>query len=146
MISTAIAKHLHGLGLVVFDPVGTTGNCFVEHMPPSPDLAVMVKSTGGNEQPTKDPSDNPVVQLLVRGAPYDPTGPHDLAKALYSALQVLDGVWLDQAGPDAAWVIGCTGIQSSPIGIGQDDQQRHEWSLNFSLHTHSPTANRPAYS
>lgn len=145
MIEVALARYLHGLSIVTFDETGATGDCFVATMPSTPDVAVMVTPTGGLPQLSRQPTDLPTVQFLVRGPRHDPRPPLARARRIIGALTCLDLVWLDQGGTAETFVNSCTAMQSDPISLGQDDNQRHEWAVNFALRTHSPTAHRPAY-
>jgi hypothetical protein len=143
VIAVAAAKlaaaNVDGL---VYDELSPEGNVFVEHMPSTPDIAVMVKSTGGLPQLTKHPTDLPTVQFLVRGAAHNPRPPWLMALAIYDLFACLDLATLDEGGDDEVYVISCTPQQSAPIGIGLDENRRPEYSLNFSLRTYAPTAQR----
>lgn len=144
MIEAALAKHLDAtIPELTFDESGASGNVFIDTMPSGPDVAVMVHGTGGWPQMSKEPDDLPTVQMLVRGPQHDPRPPKRLAKAIYDRLACLDGVTLDPGGPDEVHVVGCTPIQSAPVPLGQDENRRHEVSLNFVLHVHHPTPHRP---
>lgn len=146
MLARAIAKYLTTLGIVDYRDATTGGDCFLAHMPSDPDVATMVMPYGGVEQRTRSSVDLPVVQLIVRGERHDPLGGLELALRAYAALACLDGVTLDEGGEDEVQVIGCTPAQSGPIPLGLDDNQRHEWSLNFDLRISNPTTHRPAFS
>jgi hypothetical protein len=143
MIAAAVARHLSTriVGLR-YDPVGKDGNVFVAFMPDRPNIAVAVMPTGGLPQMTKDPDDQPGVQIIVRGDRNMPRASYELARDIYGELTCLDLVTLDEGGDDEVFVVGCTALQSDPVPMGQDSNQRHEWSLNFGLHTHAPTLNR----
>lgn len=144
MLAAAVAKHLDtALTPVKFSESGTGGNCFVGWMPDVPDLAVMVNPTGGQEQPTRDPSDSPTVQVIVRSAKGTQRVGHELAQNIYSTLQCLDRTVLDPAGVDETRVIGTTAEQSAPISLGLDAVGRPEWSLDFVFQIHNPTTHRP---
>lgn len=144
MISRALAKHLHSAGLVVYDPAGAGGNCFLEHLPDAPDAAVMVLSTGGNPTPAAATwgYDEPTVQLMVRGLPNDPITPQAHAQALYKALQGLRYVVLDEGGEDETRLIVTESPQSAPYNLGQDEKSRYRFVLNFALHIRALTAYR----
>jgi hypothetical protein len=142
VIDAAYAKHLHSLDLVDYRPDTAGGDCFVGYMPDTPDAAVMIKITGGQPQLSKEPDSLPTVQVLVRGPAHGLRAAQERADAIFSALACLDGVTLDEGGPDETRVIGTTPLQSAPIDIGVDSAQRPERSLNFVAHVHLPTANR----
>lgn len=143
MIAAAIAKHLdaHVTGCD-YRPSTSGGNVTLDWMPESPDLAVAVMTQPGLPQKSKLAYDLPGIQVIVRGKPRDPRSSHDLAAAIHSELTCLDAVTLDDAGPDEVYVVGCTPLQSSPVPMGRDINERLELSLNFSLHTRSLTTHR----
>lgn len=145
MISTAFARYaavnVDGLTL---DEQGPEGNVFIEHMPSTPDLAVMVKTSGAVAQLTKTPSDLPLVQFLVRGEPNNFVTGWDLAYEIKSLFDCLDLATLDEGGEHELFVVSCTPVQSIPISIGLDENRRPEWSLNFQARVHAPTLHRSA--
>lgn len=143
MLAAAVARHLADLNLVTFDETGVTGDCFVATMPPTPDEAVALMPSAGLPQLSKAPTDLPGLQALVRGPEFDPRPGYARARDIYDALTCLDHVTLDLGGDHEVFVIGCTAMQSEPVPIGRDANQRHEWSLNFSFRTHAPTTHRP---
>jgi hypothetical protein len=137
----AAARYLSGKGLVSYDEVGTGGNCFLNHLPAQPNVAVMVKQTGGNPVPAGGSLgyDEPTVQLLVRGT-RDPRSGAALADALYSEMQGLRGT-IDPTGENV-YVARCLAAQSAPVHIGVDENERHLYSLNFALHVRNITQHR----
>ena len=48
------------------------------------------------------------------------------------------------ASADEVRVAGITAINSAPIGMGQDSNRRHEWSVNFRAHVTGDARNRGA--
>ena len=144
MIAVAIAKHIDAnvSGITRSNTAG--GNLFLGRMPDKPDEAVAVMPQPGLPQFDRSPTDLPTVQVLVRGAKRTPMSGYERARAIYDALNCLDGVLLDEGGDDEVFVIGCTAAQSDPIPLGPDATERPEWSLNFQLITHQPTTHRPA--
>lgn len=146
MLTVALARHLaaHIVGLT-FAEDGPGGNVFVEHMPSTPDRAVALFTYGGVEQPTLAPVDIPLVQVRVRSIRHDPRPGWERAREIYDVLAGLDNVWLDPAGDARTLVHSVTPLQSTPVGLGQDQQGRHEWALNFRLRVHNPTRHRPPY-
>ena len=143
MISRALAKYLTDAGLVTYSAT-TGGDCFLEHLPDTPDAAVMILSTGGNLTPAAATwgYDEPTVQLMVRGAPNDPMTPQARAVALYGELQGLRYVTLDAGGDDEVFVIVCESPQTAPVNIGTDLKNRYRYTLNFALHVRALTAHR----
>lgn len=146
MIELALAKHVDSLDIGwTFDPDGPDGNVFMSFMPSGPDAALAIFPTGGDPNLSAVPIDMPNVQLMIRGAHEDPVDAKAKAEALYSALNCLDNVTLDEGGDDEAHVAGITALQSAPIPLGQDDNQRFGFTINLRLHVYTPTANRPAF-
>lgn len=142
MIEVALAVYLDAQGLVVYEPAGVTGDCFIDALPSSPEAAVMVKATGGLalEDGAWNPWDEPTVQVLVR-SPGLRAGA-ERARAIYAALQGLHNTTLDPAGADAVYLITATAIQSAPAHIGRDENGRHLFSQNFALHVRADTVHR----
>lgn len=144
MFVTALAKYIATeLDELTFDATAATGNVFVATMPSSPDLAVAVMPAGGWTQPDFTPERIPTPQLLVRSARHDPRPGLNLAEQLLATLDGLDLVTLDKGGPDEVRLIGCTATQSAPAGLGPDDNDRHEYSLNFTCRIWVPSPLRP---
>jgi hypothetical protein len=143
VIARALAKWLDDAGLVTYSAT-SGGDCFLEHLPDSPDAAVMVLSTGGNPLGAAATYgwDEPTVQLMVRGAADDPTTPAASAQALYDALQGLRYVTLDEGGDDEVRLCSCTSLQTAPFNLGRDEKDRYRFTLNFALHVRRPTEHR----
>jgi hypothetical protein len=144
VISRALAKWLDAAELVTYDPTGTSGDCFLEHLPDAPDAAVMVLSTGGN--PLRAAAtygwDEPTVQLMVRGGPEDPETPAASAQELYDELQGLRYVTLDPGGEDELRLCLCSSLQTAPFNLGRDEKARYRYTLNFALHVRRVTTHR----
>lgn len=144
MISYALARYLHAAGVAVLGEDLPAGNLFIEHLPKSPDLAVSIRTTGG------DPimgswwlgDDQPTVQVIVRGAPDDPVTPHALALHVYDHLMGLRNTTLDSGGTHQVYVYLCRSMQTEPAQLGQDDARRYSYSLNFQLRITRTTTNR----
>lgn len=155
MFARAIATHLggtidpdtgdHTTGVIAalrFDADGPTGNVFTLDMPASPDLAVLIKASGGEQVPGLVAVAEPAVQIIARAATLDDV--EQLAAEIHSALDCLDNVELAPGTPDAVWVHGITAVQSHPIDMGIDENRRPERSLNFDTSILLATTNRPA--
>lgn len=143
MIACALAKWLTAEALVAYTEEAG-GDCFLEHLPDSPDAAIMLLSTGGNPLPASDTFgyDEPTVQLMVRGAPLDPLGPAERALSLYDALQGLRYVTLDAGGEDEVRLIEARSSQTAPVALGSDEKDRYRFSLNFAFHVRALTQHR----
>ena len=144
MIARALAKYLDTANLVTYEADAAGGDCFLEHLPDSPDEAVMVLSTGGNPLgPAATYGwDEPTVQLMVRGAPDDPETPAAAAQELYDALQGLRYVTLDPGGADEVRLCVCSSPQTAPFNLGRDEKGRYRFTLNFALHVRRETEHR----
>lgn len=129
-------KLLEVLGLATYEP-GAGGDVFIEHMPNLPDSAIYVHGTAGPQSDSKLGYDSIGVQLIVRGG-VDPVPVADRARAIYSALHGRRNFSL----PDGTVVVWCLASQSDPIPMGQDVNDRHEYSLNFQCETRAVTAHR----
>ena len=127
MINSEIAQYLEANGHGTYDPTGTNGNIFIDALPSEPDKAIMIESTGGAEMDSKLGYDMPTRRILVRGE-QDPREPKRLAKDIYNDLH---GFSNDTLVTDGIFVVGVHGIQSGPVNIGQDDNNRHRFSINF---------------
>jgi hypothetical protein len=141
-VAIAVAKFLHSLDLVDLHLTDAGGDAFIGHMPDAPAVAVMVTSTGGVEQASRLPYDEQTIQIIVRGDVRDPLGGYDLARRIFDALQCLDLVTLDDGGEHETFVMSTTAMQSDPVPMGRDGNDRSEWSLNFRMSVAAPTAHR----
>ncbi|AYD86204.1 tail terminator [Streptomyces phage Darolandstone] len=131
-----VARLLDGLGLVTYDPDGTTGDLFVEAMPPGPDAAVALWLYDGEAPDTRNAYDTPRLQVRVRGGP-DPRVSRRRCWRIYSALHGLAGVAL----PDGTWLV-LAAARATPAPMGPDSSGRHEHVVNFDLDVSAPTDNR----
>lgn len=144
MFAAALAKYIAAnVAGLIFDPTGVTGDVFVATMPSTPDVAVMVNPVGGYIQPDLTPERIPTPQVLVRGPRLDPRPGLLLATTILDALDGLALVTLDPGGADEVRLIGCTAMQSAPVALGMDSNDRPEWSLNFICPIWQPSALRP---
>lgn len=142
-LEAALAKRLDAqVAGLVYDPAGVSGNVFIATMPSDPDQAVMVMPTGGTGNGTRQAVDERTVQILVRGPRFDPRPGLVTARAIYSALDCLDLTTIDDGGADQVFIHSITALQSDPIPLGVDENDRHEWSLNFAVRIPVPTTHR----
>lgn len=143
MISAALAQHLSdNVAGCTFDPDGDNGNVFCGFMPSTPDVAVMIDVPTSQPQPTRLPTDLPQPHLLVRGSRQNQREAYDLARAIYAECACLDLVTMAAGTVDEVFVIGTTPAQSGPVDIGQDDNQRFTFSLNFDMRVAAQTTHR----
>jgi len=144
MIVRALAKQMDSLGRGTYDAELPGGDIFLEHLPDSPDEAIMILSTGGNPLgPAATYGwDEPTVQIMVRGAPDDVETPVTRAQAIYDAMQGLRYLTLDEGGTDEVRLCVCSSSQTAPVNLGRDERNRYRFTLNFALHVRNKTANR----
>lgn len=142
-IETAVGRYLDAQGVIDLDEEGVGGNTFLFAMPSDPDVAVMLNPTGGvGLDDQGSPYDEPSLQVMVRGNPHDPRSAQDLIKAIYEALVGLHRIKLDPGGTQEAYVVRVLALQSDPANLGRDDNERFQFSQNFTFHIHKTTANR----
>lgn len=144
MIAVALAKYLHAQGLLIYEPSRASGDAFIAQLPSSPDAAVAIVPYGGTPLPERGslPWDEPTLQLLIRGVPDDPIGPHTLARRLYEALQGLHDVTLDEGGADEVYLAMARCLQTDPVHIGSDENRRHRYVVNLACHVRAQTTHR----
>lgn len=133
-----LARYLHGLGLLVYDPYGTCGDTFIETMPPAPDEAVALTLYGAGETDARNGWDVRSVQVRCRGTS-DPRVSRRRAEAIYSALHGLTRTEL----PGGLWLVLAVAT-STPFPMGTDANGRHEHVVNVRLDVEAPTRHRPS--
>lgn len=132
-----IARHLHGQGLVNYQPDAGAGDCYLETAPQTPDELVVLSLYAGPESDSRLPYDQPRLQVRTRGGP-DRRVSYDRARLIYDELHGLGPVDL----PDGTRLLLCYALQT-PASMGLDDNGRHEHTCNYQLETVAPTAHRP---
>lgn len=140
-LNTQIARYLDAEGLVNFDETGTTGDCFIDILPSQPDKAVAILSGQPSPGDIKLPYDNPGIKIIVRGK-QDPRVPKEKAQEIYNNLHGFANGKLISTGD---YIVSIQGTQSGPIRLGQDDNGRHEFSLNFDFIIKNKTKFRSDY-
>ena len=134
-----LARYLAERGLVVYDPAGAGGDCFLELLPSGPDEAVALTIyDDGREADSLLPYDEPRVQVRVRGTT-DPRVSRRRCAMIRSHLHGLGPVIL----PDGTNLILSVALQSAPASLGVDENQRHEHVVNFRMEIRQPTVHRP---
>jgi hypothetical protein len=133
-----IARYLHERGIVVYDPTGAAGNCFLESMPSTPDTVVVLTIyDDGTEPDSLLGYDEPRMQVRTRGTT-DPRVSRALNKRIRSALHGLGPVTL----PGGIELILSVSLQSAPASLGADGNRRHEHTCNYRMEHRSVTAHR----
>jgi len=131
-----LARLLDDRGHATYDPTGTSGDLFIESMPPTPDAAVGLWLYDGGEQDARNAYDTVRLQVRTRGGP-DPRTSRTRAQAIYSELHGLAGVEL----ADGTWLVLAAAI-GTPAPMGPDSNGRHEHVVNFALDVSAPTKHR----
>lgn len=130
MLIAEVGQFLADEGLETYDPTGVTGTVYLECLPPVPDGCIMIRSTGGMESDPGPGYDNLGIQIIKRGPETALEATQVGAQAIYDALH---GFANDRFIGGGLWIIGCLGTGGGPAYIGQDDNKRHEYSINFML-------------
>lgn len=137
-ILEGIAQHLAALGLVEYDATGPTGDCFIESMPSTPGVAVILTVyDDGREPDSLLGYDEPRMQLRVRGDA-DPRTSRRKCAAIRSELHGLGPITL----PNGIELILSVSLQNAPASLGVDTSGRHEHVCNFRMEHRSVTTHR----
>jgi len=126
----ALAQYLETAGVGNYNETGVGGDLFINVLPGTPDNAIGLFTTGGPQADAKHGYDSPTIQIRVRGQ-RDPRPPMNRAESIYKLLHGLDNTLLT----DGTLIVNCLCLQSAPVYIGQDSNQRHEYTLNFLFET-----------
>ncbi|MEV4320991.1 minor capsid protein [Microbispora rosea] len=121
------AALLAELDLGTYQADGATGGTiFTTKLPSTPDRCMAVARYGGAESDSRNPWDQPSIQIRCRGSATDSREAEADAQAVYDALHGLGmrtlpgGTWLQLA------ICGGGG----PVYIGTDQNGRHEYVVN----------------
>jgi hypothetical protein len=137
MIASELAEWIgDNITSCTFDTTGVSGNVFISVMPDSPDTVVMVSEYGGIAD-DKNPFSDINVQCRVRGT-RDPRVSYNIAKEIFDELIGLTNTTLISSGSHVIKVVA----QNTPIDIGRDDNNRHEWTVNFQIEVSDVGSNR----
>ena len=139
MFPAAVAQYLEtNGGIVDYRPDAVGANVFVDQpMPEAPDIAIAITSVPGSAPDFKFAYDYPSFQARVRGEAGDPRPAEQKAKDIYNALQGLVNV---QMG--AYRVIKLESAQSGPGFLGNDENGRPEYVVNFEAEVRGLVGNR----
>jgi hypothetical protein len=133
-----LGQYLDDQDLITWNAASAAAtNGFAEQLPQTPDIAVAITTYGGPEADSKLGYDEPSVQVMVRGTT-DPRVGRDLAARIYSQLHGLGQLQL----PDGTWLVSCVGVQSGPVPLGVDGNNRYRFALNFRTEIRAVTAHR----
>lgn len=123
-----------GIGLN-FNGPGTI-NLFSTLLPDQPDLAVAVIERGGIPPLMtltglggfESRFEQPVVQIRFRAGMQGYTAGNTLVQSVFKALQGLTEIVLN---PPTGSLFHLIRAQQSPVYLGRDDRERHDWSQNW---------------
>lgn len=132
-----IAQYLANQGHGTYTPDAAGGSIFLEKMPQAPDVATAIYAYGGGEADTKLGYDEPSVQIRTRAGP-DPRVSRAAARSILEKLHGVGRLTL----PDGTVVIDMIAIQSEPIGLGPDENGRHEHTINLRVETRNTNNGR----
>lgn len=136
-----LATLLDTNGLVTYSATAPTGvDCFIEHMPTDPDVAVGLFSNGGDEPDLQVYGyDRVRVQLIVRGPAADPRPTRARAETFRQFFAAIPVTTL----ASGSTVLHGFALDASPVTMGRDANDRYEYSVNVELEVASATAQRP---
>jgi len=137
-IITEVMLYLANKGIVQYSATGGDNNVFMGRLPAEPSSAIAINPSGGYNASIKHDYDSPTIQILIRGT-IDPRVGYEKALQIYDALH---GFGSDRFIEGGHWVVKCEGIQSEPVYIGQDENGRHMYTLNFALEIKRPSTHR----
>ncbi|MEL3944498.1 minor capsid protein [Streptomyces sp. LNU-CPARS28] len=133
----ALARYLDEQGLLTYNPSGTSGDTFVETLPPAPDEAVGLWLYDAGAPDARNGYDTRSVQVRVRGTT-DPRISRRRIEAIYDALHGLAAIQLPADGP---WLV-LAAARATPAPMGTDANGRHEHVLNLAVDVTNPTRHR----
>jgi len=137
-IITEVMLYLANKGIVQYSATGGDNNVIMGRLPAEPSSAIAINPSGGYNASIKHDYDSPTIQILIRGT-IDPRVGYEKALEIYDALHGFGG---DRFIVGGHWVVKCEGIQSEPVYIGQDENGRHMYTLNFALEIKRPSTHR----
>lgn len=114
------------------------GPRFSPKMPTAPDRCVVLARYGGTESRLADNYDEPRVQFRCRGPAADARIAERDAELLYNAFNGLQDITL----PGGTFLSLMVGLQAGPVYIGQDANDRAEYTVNFRTEVSRTALNR----
>lgn len=138
-VATYLDTNITEVSFAADDVVNGSGervNMFVnKELPDSPDMAFRLINTGGFETVKQIDVDEPNFQIIARF----PAGSSDGLDVCEKFIDTLNtAVHVDLA--DGTRLALAYAIQSDPIFIGNDENRRPEWSINFAASIQRPSA------
>lgn len=136
MIAIELAEYLDAQTAHAWKPADVGGSIFVGVYPPKPDNLLAIQVSGVSPEGLT-PYDRVRLQILSRTV-----GGLDTAHA--QALQVynlLHGFRNGRLKAGGSWIVSILAVDG-PAHIGQDENRRHEYSMNFEALVYNPASNR----
>lgn len=137
MLAVELAKYLHNQGIGIFDEQSASGNIFIQNLPSKPDNCLSIYHTGGTPTDSKLGYDIQTIQLILRGT----ESPQLIYNKLLNIFNKLHGLSSLELILDGSWIISCL-ANDVPAYIGQDQNGRHEYSLNLAFEVRNKSTNR----
>ncbi|MEO3860869.1 minor capsid protein [Acrocarpospora sp. B8E8] len=127
------------LGLGIYNADGSVGgDIFLSRVPDAPDRVLIISRYGGDESSLADDYDEPRLQFRTRGPADDVRDAEQWAEQVYDAFH---GLGMREL-PGGTWLQLMVGLQSGPIWIGQDKNDRPEYTVNFRAEVSRASTNR----
>ncbi|GAA0969734.1 hypothetical protein GCM10009555_017390 [Acrocarpospora macrocephala] len=114
------------------------GDIFFPRMPEAPDRALALARYGGDESSLADDYDEPRIQARVRGPADDARNAERWAEQVYDTV---NGLGMREL-PGGTWLQLAVGLMGGPVFIGQDKNDRPEFTVNFRAEISRPSTNR----
>lgn len=135
-----VAALLAELGLGTYQADGAAGGTiFTTRLPTSPDRCMAVARYGGAESDSRNPWDEPSIQIRCRGSAVDSREAETDAQAVYDALH---GLGMRELTPGGTWLQLAICGGGGPAYIGTDGNGRHEYVVNVRCDVDHETPNR----
>ncbi|MEV1204444.1 minor capsid protein [Microbispora rosea] len=135
-----LAALLAELGLGTYNSDGAAGgSIFLAALPTAPDRCMAVARYGGAESDSRNPWDQPSIQIRCRGSAVDAREAEADAEAVYDALH---GLGMRELTPDGTWLQLAICGGGGPVYIGRDTNGRHEFTVNVRMDIDHETPQR----
>lgn len=130
MIIVEAAQFIDNSGLGTFDTTGDAGDIFLEQMPPTPDEAICLYSTGGAPADAKTTVARPGAQLIIRGSDLEAT--MTKAEALHA---FFNDSSITEFVSGGTRVMLCQCRTSEPIFLEADENGRYQYTFEIAMIT-----------
>lgn len=134
------AALLAELGLGTYQSDGAAGGTiYTTKLPTAPDRAIAVARYGGAESDSRNPWDEPSIQIRCRGSAADSREAETDAQAVYDRLH---GLGMRELTPGGTWLQLAICGGGGPAYIGTDQNGRPEYTVNVRCDLQRSTPNR----